>query len=338
MNKLRLTDARAAVARVANLNSTDSRVVDIINEATERLLKRGKWLGTVQRYRICTSDGCITWPRQIETIEAFAVCQTPGVVRNGWYEFLAHGPGLVKDDDCWLYTLIDRGTACTFDDITKGVTNRKVRVYADLSETASARIIVQGYDENGNWIRTTNGSGDLIDGEEIALALSPGTISTKKFTAITGIIKSVTNGAIRLYEYNADTAANTKVLGYYEHDETLPIYRRSLLPGLADMGACDGSAADCTNKYVTVKAKLNFIPVRNNNDWIMLTDLPALKLAAKAVVVEENVSVAEAEQYWGKAVVELEHALRNHEGDGAVGTPNVQDRAVFGAGAVENVI
>ena len=58
MNKLRLIDARDECAEVSGLcqttadgTITNPALVQLINEAGRRLAKRGKWLGTVQRYK-----------------------------------------------------------------------------------------------------------------------------------------------------------------------------------------------------------------------------------------------------------------------------------------------
>ena len=53
--KLLLKDVKADCAKVLSMSSTDSRVVDYINEAQERLLYKGKWPGTYIRYAVTQS-------------------------------------------------------------------------------------------------------------------------------------------------------------------------------------------------------------------------------------------------------------------------------------------
>lgn len=329
MNKLRLSEAKEeiGVPEISPYCGSDSRLVQLINEATRRLLKRGKWVGSYMRYRINAEDGYITWPRQIETIEAFTYCKTPGIIRNDWYEFLGGGPGLMTSSDNLYRTLIDRGTAPMHDDITGGVVNRKLRVYADVEEDADQVINFRGFDENGNWIRTEV-SGAWIDGENVAIPTNPASpvLSANFFTSVTSVQKPVTNGSLRVYEYNNTTAANVKQVAYYEPGEKNPAYRRSLIPGLLNMAEC------CEVRQVDVQAMLRFIPVVNDNDWIMLGDLDALKLACQAVVRERAGLQGEAEGYWGKAVRELQLALSRYLGDSAVAVPRVQSRHEFGAG------
>ena len=116
--KLTLGNIRVNISKILSMASTDSRVVNYINEAQERLLYKGKWPGTYARYRITTDDGQITWPRQLETIEAVAVCDVPGTIRNRWFEFLESGPGILENTDGVGRQLIDQDIAVSFSDIT----------------------------------------------------------------------------------------------------------------------------------------------------------------------------------------------------------------------------
>lgn len=333
MNTIRLTDCRDEVAEAAGVNATVSggttnpAVIRLINEAQRRLCTRGKWLGTIQRYRINVDSANVTWPRQVTAVEAVAFCDDPGVIRNEWYEFLGHGPGQLDCDSCLWRTLVDRGTAATFRDVTPGQSNRKLRVYADVSESAEAYITIQGYDENGNWIKTQDDEGNWIDGEEILISTTP-TLSSKIYSYVAKVFKPVTNGPVRVYEYNTTTAANVQLIGYYEPDEETPIYRRSLLPGVMDSPTCD----ECENRQITVMVKLRYIPVRNDNDWLMLGNIDATKLAVQAILKERKDLQAEAEGYWGKAIRELEMELREFKGDGA--TPEIRVAPYFGGGNI----
>jgi hypothetical protein len=328
MQKLILGSVRRPIADALGLCDDDPRVVDYANEGQEALMNRGPWVNTRQRYRIRVTESKVTWPRQVNTIESIAFDKTPGTIRNEWYEFLPNALGLLDCDDCLLGLLVDRGTACVFDDISNCNTNRKVRAYCDLAADEGKYIIVQGYDENNVWIRTQV-DGEYIDGERIALSAA-GTLSTKFFTSITGIQKDVTQGAVRLYEYNNTTALNVKALGYYEPDETLPLYRRSFIPGVAD--------ADEDQQKITVTVKLRHIPVVNDSDWLIIGNRRAFVLAAQAIAKERKDLLPEAEVYWGKAIKELETELRNYLGDGAVVQPRIQYAAEFGAGQIGEML
>jgi hypothetical protein len=335
--KITFGDIKDDIAEILSTCNTDTRVLAYLNEAQERLINRGKFLGTVQRYKICVNDNCLTWPRQIETIESFSVCRLPGQIRNEWYEFNEGGYGQIQDDDCLPgVNLIDRGEVCAFDDITSGQTDRKIKVYSDLVES-NCYVILQGYDENGNWIRTVDG-GSYIDGEKVVPSQA-GVSSTKKFIALTGVQKTVTNGNLRLYEIKSGDGSTVKSLAIYEPDETRPLYRRSIVPGLTNMGACcDTTDSTCAKKYINVIAKLRHIPVAADGDWLLLRSRAALRLGVMAILKEKKDLLQEAEIYWGKAITELQREVEVHYGDGVIPTIRLQQMETFGCGAVEAII
>ena len=332
MNRLRLADVRTPLGRVLNECASSARVRDLANEAHRRLVGKGKWVGTVARYRICTSsEGCFTWPRQIETIEGWQLCDSPGEIRNQWYEFSAEGPGLLTSEDNWWQLLIDRGMTCTFDDING--TDKKIKVVADVTESSGLRILIQGYDENANWIRTQS-AGSWIDGEYVTISTTA-QYTTKYFTNITGIIKPVTNGPVRLWEYDTTNAIVTKALGYYENDETTPIYRSSIIPGLGNRTSCDN--ATCDSKKITVIAKLRHIDTVNDNDWFLLGNLAAIKLMAMAILKEERNLIEEATVYEAKAIKELQDELNSYEGDAAIPILKYENFQTWGAGVINPI-
>lgn len=332
--RLTLGTLKPTIARILGMCTTNPKVTEYINEAQIRLLSRGHWVGCVQRYRVCVTDGCLTWPRQIEAIEAFAVCDNPGIVRNIWFEYVGNGPGLVSTDTSIGYTLVDRGEACTFEDMT-GYTHN-IRVQAELAEAAGLYIVLQGYDENNLWIQT-NDSGTIIDGEKVLVSTVVQT-SAKIFKKLVRVIKPVTVGRVNLYDYDPGTGIAIKIAAY-DPDETLPTYRRSIIPNLANMEnceTCDGEAT--TNKAITVVAKLRHIPVSVDNDFLILGNLPAFKDMIMSIKKREENLFQEAEAYEASAIKELQKELESYMGSGTVPAWRVQDRNTWGAGGVLNLI
>lgn len=335
MNRLSLSSVKPTIARVLGVCVTDTRIPGYVSEAQERLMLKDKWVGTTLRYRMCLSQSCLTLPRQIETVEAWALCDQPMQVRNKWYEYAQNGPGQRRHDLGSPNQLIDRGTACVYQDMS-GPTSF-VNVQAAVAESASARILLRGYDENANWIRTEYPvAGTWIDGESVAINTT-GTRSTKKFSSITEVVKPATNGPVNLFEWPAALGANYQQIAYYESDETLPIYRRYLIPGLADAGACSNAQNACANKTVTVIAKLRHIPVSNDNDFLILQNISALKLMVMAIIKEERNLWQEAMTYEAKAISELQNELSSFEGDGVTPILRLEHPDLFG-GYVENDI
>ena len=80
MNRLTLGPVKTTVARVLGICAADA--IDYVNRAQERLLYPMKSVGTYGRYRVCVNEACITLPRELETVESVAICNTPGRVRG----------------------------------------------------------------------------------------------------------------------------------------------------------------------------------------------------------------------------------------------------------------
>lgn len=322
--KLIVSDIAPAVARVLGVCETDDRVYDYINEASRRLLHKGLFAGTYGRFTIYPSDGCITWPRMIETIESVATCCAVGQVRNQWFEFQETGYGLIDSSNCCIGNqLIDRGTVVTYRDMSGG-TNSYVRAYpGDLSDVGRT-MIVQGYDANGQWVRTVDGS-TWIDGEKITLAI-PFAVTSSKFTSITGIIRQSTNTVTRLYEYNGDDLSETD-LAVYDPDETLPQYRRSFLAG-----RCNDTDED--QKPVTVMAKLRHVNVATENDYVIPPCETAIKLMVQAIIKEEANLLQEAAVFEAKAVQSIQEQTMHYLGD-AVATIRMVGSGLNGGGGAQ---
>jgi len=315
---------KARLAKVLNLAISDSRVLDYCNDAQERLLYSGKWVDSVVRYNVCVSEACLTWPRDIETIEAASVCCGPLFIRNGWYEFLQGGPGAATEESCCLAKqLIDRENRVAFDDVVG--TGKKIAVYCDANESAGAQILLRYYDSNGQKVYTTV-SGAREEGEYITLPAG-GAYAYTTFEVMPyglyAVIKPATNRVVRLYEYTVAGGA-LKPLAYYEPDETVPVYRASLVPAL-NRGSCGtDSSEDCSADTITIRGKIRFIPAYNDNSILCIPYASAIRLGCQALKKEEDNLLMEAEAYWGKAYQILNQQLHHYQGDGVLSPIQVE--------------
>lgn len=324
--------------------SDDTRLANYINEAVMRLLPKGKWVGTTARMRICVNSNCLTWPRQIETIETFSICGVPGTVRSQWYEFADFGPGqqngscgtgYLDSNYCSGNNLIDRGTACAFDDIAE--TGNRLKLYADLPEDDGVEVLVQGWDENGNWILTNGGN---TNGESVQLSGFAAVTTQSKFLrgGLTAIQKPITKGPVRLYDWNPTTGVQ-RPLGIYEPDETVPEYRRSYVPGLSDDYRCCGQTDEsCTKKTVYVIGKLKFIPVRNDTDYVLIGNIPALKDMCQSIKKREDNLMQEAVLYEASAIKCLEDELSSYYGDSTVDPVRAMNAGNFAMAGVTSLL
>ena len=321
--KLTLSDIKSSMSRMLSMSSTDSRVIDYINEAQERPLHKGKWVGTYARFAVSSSDGTITWPRQLETIESIAIGDGAGVVRNEWFEFLESGYGIQDKDDADDMTLIDRGESCVFSDI--GGTDKKIRVYSGHTSDAGKRLLLQGYDANGDWIRTLDGT-TWVDGEYVTLTTTY--VDTNSiFSELVGVQKDETVANVKVYEL-LPAAGTTRLIAEYQPTEVRPVYRRSLIAGLKDTGE---------TRVVTIIGKLRFVPAKYDTDWLHISSEPALKEMILSIRKAENNLPQEAAIYERRAVELLQEQLLHYMGDGAVAVPRFQNVATFGGGGVNNI-
>jgi hypothetical protein len=335
--KVTLGTAKERIAKHLNLCATDSRTTDYINEAQRRLIESGKWKGTYGKFTLCATNGCIAWPRQIETIETVAVCSNPGTVRNGWFEFVESGYGLMSDKDNIGYQLLDRGESPTHSDLSGA--GKQLRVYAFLEADAGKTVTIQGYDSNNNWVRTLkSGSGATAvyqDGEVVTLI--NGYVDTAtSFKSVTNVLKDTTQGNVQVYEIT-DAATPTLVdIATYQPDETLPSYRRSMIPSLGGAAGCEDG--DEKRVPVTVIAKLRFINAVNDTDVLMVSDLYAVKNMAIAIKLEENRDFGAAAEYRNLAYDSLQNQIANHMGDGVVPVLQMTNLNTTGGGGIESVI
>ena len=345
MRTLVLNEAKEAIARVLGVCSTDSSVKSFLNEAQERLLNRSNDpVGSFMRYKVCIgSSSCLVFPRQIRTVQQFWICSEPGIVRNMWFEAIGWnegGYGLMDSDSHPGTMLIDRGMACSFDNVIATTAEpRKIQAVAADASDNGKKITLRYIDSNGNRKYSSIG-GVVQEGEE--LTLSTAGVLTSSNVATNGlyhVVKATTNHPVRLYSYDVNSATQSSLLAVYEPSETVPVYRRMFIPGLTDMAACDGAEdEDCAvNKSLTVLAKLQHVPVVVDNDPLVIGNLPALKLMVKGIKMQEQNYFDEAERLFASAAAEIDGEIASYLGDAVVAV-KMQDTELFGGGGILNAL
>ncbi len=324
-----LGSIRPIVAEPLNFSPEDPRIPGYVNQCCERLLygdEKGataKWPGTYGKYRIAPISGSLTWVREFETIERYAINGRSAPIRNEWYEYLESGPGLLEscNGGGWLFGhgLIDDGQGCTFDDITGTNGTKKLEVYCDVNETADAFIILRFWNNSAQKVRSQV-DGVWVEGEHLLLPAGGAYQLSTNFLmpgrdVVYQVIKPVTNGMVRLYEY--DTVNLTRrPLAYYEPSETIPVYRRSRIPGFT----AQSSADPCNQTTITVVAKFRFIPVIGDYDFVQIPSVGAIKLGCQAIAKEEKNLLTGpngALEYWKMAYALLNQQTAHYHGAGA---------------------
>jgi len=285
----------------------DPRVVDKVNSVQVRLLHMGRWVGTYQHYRFCVRSACITLPWQLETIEACARDNVPGLIRGEWYQYIKDGYGLLGSTPIDFQDLGDGWPA--FDDVVG--TDKKLRVYSDRAEAADATILLEFYNENKLPVSTVDGV-EIINGEKVAISqVQTDTVNFCMANGLVAVHKPITNGNVFLYEYDTVTATQ-KLLAFYEADETLPNYRRYSIP------YCNSNADDeCSVQTVDIIAKKRFIPARKLTDILIIGNTEAVITGSIALRMERNNEFVNSNLYWALAKSILDQELEHFMGDGA---------------------
>lgn len=325
--KATLGDAKPECAEDAGFCETDPRLVKRINIAQRRLLHMGKWVGTYQHYRFCAPSGCVTLPRQLETLETVAQCGWPGTLRNEWFEYVRDGFGL--SGHCSL-NYQDQGEGhVAFEDVI-GL-NKVLRVYSDTAETGSPTILLQFWNQNRIPVRTEYpaGSGIWINGERVVISTTQtNTVNQCMAGGLVAVQKPLTKGTVFIYEYDTVTLAQ-RLLAIYEPDETRPDYRRYVIPFSAQSG-------DCSSQIVDVIAKRRFIPAVDDEDWLIIGNTDAVAMACRAVRLEKNLLFSDALVPWALARQILDDELAQFQGDGSQDVIQMVDE--FSNASVENLI
>lgn len=339
--------------QILNMESSDARWLQLLNEASQRLLNMAMWMGTTQRYAVCVNNGCLTWPRQFETIVAMEACCRPVTLRSQWHEFIENGPGLARTaDNCCSLNAFDRGSGFVmFDDLT---VESKIRLYPQFAVDVGKTVTIRGLDSNYNQVLTDNGN---IEGEVMTIA-SPFVDSTTTWgkQVFRQVIKQITKGHIRAFSYDASLPVPPaspgpndtplKALAAWEPTETLPDYRRSFIPSLT---GCHGCENDEDLSAVTVIAKMKFIRLMSDLDFLPIGNGPAVQQAMLSVMLAQRGDFTGANRamngdfdpvrrrYFGGAVPTLDEELAAFQGDGVVVTMRREPNDIGGS-AVLNLI
>lgn len=293
MIRARYADLKPELARIAGatgMNVTDTRVLSYTNLATQELIDEWDWPQLVVRMQFKTTNCRINVPSEFDRILALCVNNVPMVMQSPWYEFVGYGPQFpgtpptAFDNNLLgeLQGVLDMQERATFQDIPADGSLYYPTVYATMDERVQGirpTIILQGYDNNGQWIRSLNAAGTQIDGVELAIngdASPYGVTSPVPFSEITGAIKPITKGYLSVY-MTGGTQPNFFVVTYAPY-ETQPFYRRYEIPGLASG----------TTYCMKARLRKRFVPIVNDNDMLMIPNLPALSTMVQAVYYRES--------------------------------------------------
>jgi len=300
-----LRDPNTGLGAKLNICPTDPRFARWANNFQERALNLGRWWGTTQLVRFCITDKCLVAPREVACIEAANLNGVPIGIGNSWFQFLrphvsysqnwsgwpAGSGGCGCGCGCSWITLNDQLTKASFSTTTGQ--NKKLRIYPGNNVDSGKKIIFQGNDKNGIWVRSTF-NGARQDGEQVTLAL-PFVETTTIWGpgAPEAVLKDVTDYRVLVYELNTDTG-DERLIADYQPGETRPMYRAYKLEGLGCRPFSTGTGC-CSQSTLLTVCSLQHVPVNQDNDWMLFQNLTAYSdgMLAEKYYEEGNVTMGD---------------------------------------------
>ena len=329
MNLRTVNDVKHELSRIAGVTGfrvTDDRFLAKLNGAILELMHEGDWPGIVDRYQFRVYGGVITLPGDLERIMGICADDLPLEMRSPWYEFVQDGPG-PQGEGRFVDVAIDRGEACTFRPIPVDGTEYSLRVLGQVDERVSGlrpRIIVKGYDTDGQWVRSQV-NGVWIDGVSIEINGDAHPIyetTDQAWSFVESVVKPATRGYVYLQAVRGDVVQH---LATYAPKETLPSYRQYLVPVL------DPSSAH----RVIVRARKRFVPVAAGTDYLLVSNLGALESMVGALQKRETDDFAGYAALKGIAIDLLRKEAASYLGK--TRKPAITFAAGFGFGNVPNL-
>ena len=303
-----LSDAKASyeIRSVASACPDSADFLSLVNAVTERLMDIGNFWNTEWLMRLCISSCEVTWPRSVGTVLAVRFCrhnQTP--IHNLWWEIIGtgncggFGPGI---------GLRDGNPAPTYNKVS-GTQGKLIRYYPVKNVDIGKTITLYGKKYGGQPLM------EFVDGawrQGITLtAAAPFGTTTVLVTEITSVVREASAGPMYLYEYDASTDL-LRDLAYYEPNETNPRYRTSIIGNSCAIPFCTDDNGAKTARLEAV-VKLNYQPLVNDNDFLLIDSYAALKLGIQAIRLEEANDDAGALAKWMAAVAVLNQRTRNKQ-------------------------
>lgn len=330
MNRARFLDFRVQVAAYAQSVGSPLGVcvgnipalAGLVNVATERLISdpmapEEGWWGGWAKYVFNVTNGSpyIVAPRGVARIIVLDVNTCPVKIQNGFYEFLDYGEGLqpkpCKQNVCNGFTqTYDRESTPILG--TLNSTPQIIRAFPTDPRDTGRTVIVQGADQNGVTVTSTDPvTNQTILGEILTLDL-PFVDTLNSFSSITGMQKDSTFGPVTLFQVDPNTGDNS-ALSSMEPSETAANYRKYYVGNLACRPQCTTGP-----HQVNAMCKLEYVPIASDPDWLGIPCIPALIAECESLrlaTMENDKALAMATQKHAEALRllfgQLQHYLGN---------------------------
>lgn len=276
--------ALSQVCGMTGMSISDPRFIQRLNEVQEMLSFEGDWPGVVDRWHILFDEitGELILPYYLDRLLQVTVDYCPAQIMSPWAEFVNYGTGPMNDDTLnndgttnlqprnWINVCLDRGEVVSKLPVPPTGGPWYLRCYATETEDAEAVINLQGWKDDRLIRSQPDGTaGDWINGVDLDIDYAvPYTETTQSFDRLTAVVKPETNGYVRV---TATDGTSEVTLSDYAPVETTPSYRNYFIPALyrPQTGECD--------RVVLARARRRFVPVAQDDDVLMISNINALK-------------------------------------------------------------
>jgi len=309
---------------IAGVSVNDPRFKEWLNKATRMLLNRGDFSGTLVPIFVCVTNGCVTWPRYVGQVRKMYSCQRDIQTKGLWYQFL--------DRNCWAgwcgpsidmgngigtpgyYTngnggygspAINQGRYPVHTDIMGD--GRYVRLCHRCQQDLGKAATIFGVDNGNQPLKHRNGGGDWEDGLRLILQL-PYAQTTEFVRRIDRVVREETQLQVLAYAVNTNASDVLEDLAIWDGSEISPSRLRQRV-----FAGCGCSGTQTVG--VTALVKLAFVPVRTDEDWVLIDNEDGLELMFQAIKRWDAGDRLGAKQYENDAVTELNHQLQNEMPD-----------------------
>jgi len=318
-----LSDARndIGIKNISGVCSSSTALADYVNRATRRLMKRGGWFGTEVAMRLCTGGCDVVFPRHVGTVLALRLCNSDYMqIRNNWWSILSpgnvggwnnaiNGSGFGYGAAAGGYSPAGiAGTTVPIFNQISGNEGKLIRYHVVKAQDVGKTITLFGF-KYGNQPLQEQVSGAWQNGITLTAASPSIPAPTPLVTRITSVVREATQGMAYLYEYDTVTT-KLRMLATYEPNETNPSYRHMAIPALT-CTPYSTDEYDVKTWQMEALVKLQYIPVENENDFLLISDFDALAMAIQSIKYDEAGDSENAEKYMLKAIRELNFELRD---------------------------
>lgn len=308
--KFQLSDAKASyeIQSVAGACSNSAEFLALVNTVIRRLMRRGNFHELEWIVRVCISSCNVVWPEFVGTVLAMRFCrdnQSP--MHNKWYSVIGtgncggFGPGI---------SVREGNTSPTYNQIS-GNTGKLIRYYPIKNADIGKTITLYGKQYGGQPLM------EFVDGvwrQGLTLtAAAPFGTTTVLVTEITSVVRQASQGPLYLYEYDAATDT-LRDLAIYSPNETNPRWRTSIIDGSCSIPFCTDANGAKTAR-VDALVKLEYKPMVNDWDFMLVDNYDAIALGIQAIKLEQANQMDEALKMWMAAIAEMNCETRDKQPD-----------------------